>query len=540
MAPDDSEARAAPIDSGPPRSKERNHLTARVPPAGARPAAGVGAPGPALLQVDKLTLRFRGLTAVNAVDLEVAKGSITAVIGPNGAGKTSLFNAITGIYEPTEGTVRLAGQDLRSQPRRADVLRWVIAGLVTGLALFLWVADVNQLWAAVVKANYRGAEQGFELGHAIEDLGAFLRARPRIETRMGRFYVTSFDGSAPFGSARSRDDAEKKRAAIPAMAKSPADGSAIAEQDGAFAILSVDRKEVLDRAPSREAALERLAAARTLNAQAETAVRRRLIALVFGLGLGIAGAWAVWRQTRRTPASVARQGIARTFQNIRLFQNMSVIENVLVGMDRHLVQRGRWLSMRRLRDVWPIAALAAGYAAVWLAIRFAFLPEPLTGLLLAGALVGGIAVVVAIGRRGAFSPAGVEVEAVGRSEALALLQFVGLAERSHDLAKNLPYGAQRRLEIARALATRPTLLLLDEPAAGMNPAETRSLMQLIQDIRGRDVTVLLIEHHMRVVMGISDRIAVLVYGQKIAEGAPEEIRNHPRVIEAYLGQEQID
>ena len=149
------------------------------------PAAGVGAPGPALLQIDKLTLRFRGLTAVNAVDLEVAKGSITAVIGPNGAGKTSLFNAITGIYEPTEGTVRLAGQDLRSQPTRANVLRWAIAGLVTGLALFLWVADVNQLCAAVVKANYHGADQGFELDHAIDDLGAFLGARPRIETAWG-------------------------------------------------------------------------------------------------------------------------------------------------------------------------------------------------------------------------------------------------------------------------------------------------------------------------------------------------------------------
>src|SRR5262245_7284710 len=173
------------------------------------------------------------------------------------------------------------------------MLRWVIAGLVTGLALFLWVADVNQLWAAVVKANYRGAEQGFELGRAIDDLRAFLGARPRIETRMGRFYVTSFDGSAPFGSARTREEAEKKRAAIPAMADAPADGSSIEEQSGGFAILSADRKDVLDRAPSREAALERLAAARTLDALADTAVRRRLIALVFGFALGVAGAWAV-------------------------------------------------------------------------------------------------------------------------------------------------------------------------------------------------------------------------------------------------------
>jgi len=159
----------------------------------APPAAAVGAPGPALLQVDKLTLRFRGLTAVTAVDLEVAKGSITAVIGPNGAGKTSLFNAITGIYEPTEGTVRLAGQDLRSQPTRANVLRWVIAGLVTGLALFLWVADVNQLWAAVVKANYHGAEQGFELEVLTrpEDIVHFEAVEFRIALARIYFDVTT-------------------------------------------------------------------------------------------------------------------------------------------------------------------------------------------------------------------------------------------------------------------------------------------------------------------------------------------------------------
>ena len=493
-----------------------------------------------LLQVDKLTLRFRGLTAVNEVDLAVEKGQIFAVIGPNGAGKTSLFNAITGIYEPTAGTVRLEGRDLRGAPTRGSYVRWALTGIVTGLFLFLWAADANQMWSAVVRANYKGVKKGFEFGSAVEDMGAFLAGRPRIEPRMGRFYVTSFDGTAPFGSSRTREDAEKKRAAIPAMAKLPDDGRTIVPHEDRFAIMSEDGKELLDLAPTRDSALGRLAAARTLDAMAAAAVRERLLALIFGLLLGTAGAWAVWRQTRRTPSSVASRGIARTFQNIRLFQEMTVLENVLVGMDRHLVRPGATLSWQRLRDVWPLIALVAAYGFMWAAHRFKLLPAAVSGLLLVGVLAGGVALMVAIARRGAFSPSGIELESTARGEALRLLEFVGLAGRSHDRARNLPYGAQRRLEIARALATRPILLLLDEPAAGMNPAETRSLMQLIKDIRGRGVTVLLIEHHMRVVMGISDRIAVLVYGKKVAEGAPEEIRNHPKVIEAYLGQEQFD
>ena len=166
-----------------------------------------------LLQVEKLTLRFRGITAVNKVDLDVKEGEIVAVIGPNGAGKTSLFNAITGIYEPTEGVVRLGGQDLRRQPRRATYVRWALSGLVIGLLLFLWVADVNQMWAAVVRSNYRDPKEGFQMGSALSDLGAFLAARPRIDARTGRFYVTTTDGTAPFGSSRTREDAEKKRAA---------------------------------------------------------------------------------------------------------------------------------------------------------------------------------------------------------------------------------------------------------------------------------------------------------------------------------------
>ena len=367
-----------------------------------------------VLRMENITMQFGGVVAVNDLSIEVNKGEIVALIGPNGAGKTTAFNCITGVYQPTNGLINFMGR--------------------------------------TIVRNHPGGKM----------------AREYLGTNAAR-YSSDYSGEDDPETLAALAELDARCAAEVAAAEKEIAGRLDSEKD------EEKRKSLYNEAEARKAEIE----------AGYNAPRERLLAQLkdrAGARIELARAIDPDVTTNKvyapTPDKITYLGIARTFQNIRLFSALSVLDNVLIA--KH---------MRAKQNVFS-ATLRLNH----------------------------------------------KEERRMREEAMELLAEQGLDHLKDEVAGSLPYGIQRRLEIARALATSPKLLLLDEPAAGMNPQETQELGEYIVRLRREhDLTILMIEHHMDLVMQFSDRIYVIDFGKLISSGTPEVVKADKRVIDAYLG-----
>ena len=367
-----------------------------------------------VLRMENITMQFGGVVAVNDLSIEVNKGEIVALIGPNGAGKTTAFNCITGVYQPTNGLINFMGRTIVRNHPGGKMAREYLGTNAARYSSDYSGEDDPETLAALAELDARCAA---EAAAAEKEIAARLDSEKDEEKRKSLY-----------------NEAEARKAEIEAGYNGP-------------------RERLLTQLKDRAGA--RIELARAIDPDVMT---NKVYA--------------------PTPDKITYLGIARTFQNIRLFSALSVLDNVLIA--KH---------MRAKQNVFSAT--------------------------------------LRLNRR---------EERRMREEAMALLAEQGLDHLKDEVAGSLPYGIQRRLEIARALATSPKLLLLDEPAAGMNPQETQELGEYIVRLRREhDLTILMIEHHMDLVMQFSDRIYVIDFGKLISSGTPEVVKADKRVIDAYLG-----